>query len=171
MKRTVKEIQHYEINPYTMAIIAEFGDGNYNVSRVIETENEFLVRKRPIDIIEDGCKYFGSSLKGRQDGTKEIASITHKPPIAIEPSSGIYMFPTNSPQKGDCSWLSHTYVINPIPLGLDQTIVMFTNEQSIILNVSHGSIENQIFRTAQFRFLLTSRIKPKLKVKNYSKEE
>lgn len=45
------------------------------------------------------------------------------------------------------------------PFDSDRTELEFKNGRSIVLDVSYGSILNQIQRTAQFRYSLENRIK------------
>ncbi|WP_458414394.1 competence protein ComK [Schinkia sp. CFF1] len=152
-------VNEFEVNPYTMAIVGEKGSNDQPVySRILEVENEFLVKMKPTLVMDKSCKYFGSSLKGRQEGTKELTGITYKAPIAVDPTNEIYMFPTISPHKDTCAWISHSYILNYKSAGPEKTIVTFTNNKSITLNISKGSFENQLNRTAQYRFILSNRI-------------
>lgn len=159
MEKNVMTITDFEVNPYTMAIVGEKISKDLPVySRIFEVEGEFLVKMKPTEVMDRSCKYFGSSLKGRQEGTRELTGITYKAPIAVDPSNEIYMFPTISPYKDTCTWLSHSYILNYQSAGPEKTIVTFTNYKSITLDVSKGSFENQLNRTAQYRFLLSNRI-------------
>lgn len=85
----------YEINPVTIAIIAEKVNG-YFVSRVIECSEDstHYIKGTPCKLVDLTCRYFGSSLKGRQEGARTVCGIKHKVPISIDPSSGMYFFPT-----------------------------------------------------------------------------
>lgn len=148
----------FEVTKYTMAVVAEKMQDGRVVSKVIELEGDYHVNAKPLKIIERSCRYFGSSLKGRQDGTREVAGITHKAPIAIDPTSGIYMFPTLSPNKDECTWLAHTYISKVEAIDQDKISVTFHNNKAITIPVSKGSFENQLHRTAQFRYLLSTRI-------------
>ncbi|MFS0864149.1 competence protein ComK [Fredinandcohnia sp. 179-A 10B2 NHS] len=96
--------------------------------------------------------------EGRQEGTKEIMGITHKAPIIVEASNKIYLFPTTSPSKPQCAWLSHTYILDSTYEENEQTTVIFTNKQSIQLQISKGSFKNQLHRTAQLRTIVASRM-------------
>lgn len=157
--KKVLAISDFEVNPYTMAVVGEKISKEQPVySRVIEVEDEFLVKMKPSMVMDRSCKYFGSSLKGRQEGARELTGITYKVPIAVDPTNEIYMFPTISPNKDTCAWLSHSYILDYQTAGPEKTIVTFTNHKSIILDVSKGSFENQLNRTAQYRFLLSKRI-------------
>lgn len=158
-KKKLKIMLDFEVTPYTMAIVGEKARKDATVySRVLEGEDEFLVTMKPTMVMDRSCKYFGSSLKGRQEGTKELTGITYKAPIAVDPTNEIYMFPTISPYKDTCAWISHSYILKYQSAGPEKTKITFTNQKSIILNVSKGSFENQLNRTAQYRFILSNRI-------------
>ncbi len=61
-------LEDYEINVDTLAIVPI----DENKSRVYEREEEYVVSKGSNKIIERNCKYYGSSYKGRCEGTKNI---------------------------------------------------------------------------------------------------
>ncbi|QDP39748.1 competence protein ComK [Radiobacillus deserti] len=151
-------LNEYEITPNTCAIVKETVDGA-PVCLILEVEDSFYVSSSPSKLVDQGCKFFGSSLKGRQDGTKEVCGITHKAPISMDPSSGMYFFPTTSPQNPNCSWIAHSHIDRLEKTSFQQTIVHFKNGTSIKVDVSYGSMMNQIQRTAQFRYLLDNRVK------------
>jgi competence protein ComK len=69
------------------------------------------------------------------------------------------MFPTMSPTKDICAWVAHAYVSKFKPVGSERTLVTFTTNIEIIFDISSGSFENQLNRTAQYRYLLSERIK------------
>ncbi|WP_117170848.1 competence protein ComK [Paraliobacillus sediminis] len=149
----------YEINPVTIAIVAEKMNGAY-VSKVIEISEDgtYYVKGSPGKLIDAACKYFGSSLKGRQEGARTVCGIKHKVPISIDPSSGMYFFPTSSPQNPYCSWISHTHVDRIRKAPGRGTEFIFKNGMNLILEVSYGSMINQLQRTAQFRYQLEKRL-------------
>lgn len=95
-------IKSYEINGNTLAIIPL----TKNTSKVIEAEQEIIVEKGSTEIIDESCRYFGSSYNGRFEGTKEILGVSYKSPIIVEESREIIFFPTTSPRISDCHWIS-----------------------------------------------------------------
>lgn len=151
--------QTHEITPFTMAILAHQDVKGSSVTRILEEDTEYVINASPTKVIDHACRYFGASLKGRQEGTREISGITHKAPISIDPTSGMYFFPTSSPSNPHCSWLAHSHIDKVARASNNQTEVAFKNEKKIILKVSYGSVLNQLQRTAQFRFLLDKRIR------------
>ncbi|SFA81862.1 competence protein ComK [Lentibacillus halodurans] len=149
----------YEVTPLTMAVVPQQDENGNTSTCVLEEQEEFFIHFSPSKIIDHACKFFGSSLRGRQDGTRGICGITHKAPISIDPTSGMYFFPTTSPNNPKCSWIAHSH-INQVNQGPGrQTEIIFKNHKSILLDVSFGSMLNQVQRTAQYRYLLDNRIK------------
>jgi competence protein ComK len=152
-------LKEYEVSPYTMAILPERTE-NGLFSRVMEVESSYLVAMKPIEVIDRSCRFFGSSLQGRKEGTKDIMGVTHKAPIVIDPSNFIYFFPTLSPSRDQCAWISHSYVRTIQSKRGNATFLLFSNHETITLPVSKGSLENQLYRTAQLRATLSRRISP-----------
>ncbi|HLS61631.1 MAG TPA: competence protein ComK [Virgibacillus sp.] len=147
----------YEINPLTMAVLPQHDKEGNTSSHVIEGNEDYFVAFSPSKVIDFACRFFGSSLKGRQEGTKAVSNITHKAPISVAPSSGIYFLPTLSPVNPMCGWIAHSHIkeINRAPEG---TEIVFKNGRNVIVEVSFGSMLNQVQRTAQFRYWLENRI-------------
>lgn len=148
----------YEISPLTMAVVSEVDKNGRRMTRVLEEKNEFLTDVKPLEIIQQSCKFFGSSLKGRQEGTAAVSGITYKAPISIDPSIGLYFFPTHSPANLKCSWISHTHIDSIHQTDNKKTEIIFKNKKSIFLDTSYGSMLNQVQRTAQFRYLMETRL-------------
>ncbi|WP_256237305.1 competence protein ComK [Bacillus sp. EB600] len=152
-----RQIEEYEVNPYTM-FIKPVVYGSKVYSQIYELEDEFLSPFKPLDIIKKSCEYFSSSFEGRKEGTKQLIGITHKVPIVIDPTNFIYFFPTTSPTRSECIWVSHEHIMNYRRTDPRQTLVTFQNKQSFILPISHSSFENQMLRTALLRTKLMQRI-------------
>lgn len=148
----------YDVTPLTLAVLAK-SDTKDSTPCVLEEEAEYAIDYAPSKMIDYACKFFGSSLRGRQEGTRNICGITHKAPISIDPSSGMYFFPTFSPISPKCSWIAHSHIDQVNRITNQSTEVIFKNGKQVILEVSYGSLLNQVQRTAQFRYLLDNRIK------------
>ncbi|MHA6251662.1 competence protein ComK [Oceanobacillus sp. CAU 1775] len=158
MKRLTFTSAH-EVTPLTMAIIASRDEGGRAVSYILEETTEYISNNPPSKLIDEACKFFGSSLRGRQEGTRDISGLTHKVPVSIDPASGMYFFPTSSPTSPRCSWIAHSHIDKINRLKEGRTEVIFKNGKKIKLDISYGSMLNQVRRTAQFRFLLDNRIR------------
>lgn len=148
----------YEVNPLTLAILSKKDEKGKTTSHVLEKDAEYVISHAPTKIIDQSCSFFGASLRGRQEGTRSICGITHKAPITIDPSSGMYFFPTASPTNAVCSWIAHSHIEEIKPLPHQRTEITFKNGRTITVDVSQGSIMNQVQRTAHFRYLLDKRL-------------
>ncbi|WP_026692682.1 competence protein ComK [Peribacillus kribbensis] len=150
-------VEEYEVNPYTLIIMPiEYGSKIY--SRVVEVDGELVSPFKPIEIIKKSCEYFGSSYEGRKDGTRQLVGITHKLPVTIDPTSNLFFFPTNSPGREDCIWISHENVDAYHRDDKGNTVVTFRNKNKIEVPISYSSFESQMFRTAMLRTKLIQRI-------------
>lgn len=145
-------MKNYEINKQTLAIIS-CGKGK---SKIIEEKDEFFINQSSTKIIDNSCRFFGSSYDGRLNGTKSILGVSHKAPIIIEESSGIIFFPTSSPRLDCCSWISLNNIEEYYKLYGD-TIIKFSCGKKIKLELSYGIIDNQILRATRLEALITKR--------------
>ncbi len=146
----------YEINNDTLAIIPL----NSNNSKIIEQENEYFIESESFSVIEHSCEYFGSTYEGRYKGTKNISGITHKSPIIIEDTNKIIFFPTTSPRNSDCIWISLNNILNyEKGKNVGTSKIIFKNGSILNLDISYGSLTNQIFRASRLKYLLEERQK------------
>lgn len=135
-------LKSYEINNETLAIIPI----SNKISKVIEEEEEFLISKKTFEIIDDSCKFFGSSYKGRYEGTKYLTGLSYKAPIVVEETKDIIFFPTTSPRMEDCHWICLNKISKYQRDGHNSKIV-FKNGIELLLDMSYSSLENQIMRS------------------------
>jgi competence protein ComK len=152
-----RQIEEYEVNPYTM-FIKPVIYGSKVYSQIYELEDEYLSPFKPLEIIKKSCEYFSSSFEGRKEGTKQLIGLTHKVPIVIDPTNFIYFFPTTSPTRAECIWISHEHIMNYRRIDPRQTMVTFQNKQSINVPISYSSFDTQMLRTALLRTKLMQRI-------------
>jgi competence protein ComK len=145
-------MKNYEINNDTLAIIPI---SNYK-SRVIEKQSAIEVDMTPMQIIDNSCKFFGSSYQGRFSGTKNLIGVSHKAPIIIEETREIIFFPTNSPRLYDCTWISLKN-INEYKRNSTNSTIIFSTGHLLDVNISYGSLDNQILRAARLESVLRKR--------------
>ncbi|HHW69467.1 MAG TPA: competence protein [Tenericutes bacterium] len=145
-------IKSYEINKETIAIIPI----DKKTSKVFEFNNSFFVKDSVMNIIDNSCRYFGSSYHGRFEGTKSMLNISYKNPIIIEESREIIFFPTASPRADDCNWISLEN-IEKYEKDDFNTLVLFKNGQSLSFNISYLSFENQIYRASRLLLVLKNK--------------
>ena len=146
-------IKQYEFSKGTLAIVPN----DENTSLVYEDNERYVVENNPFHIMEDSCRYFGSSYEGRKVGAKTILGAEYKVPIIIEDSSNLIVFPTTSPTSDDCYWLCLNRIKNIEKVDLYSTRIIFDNNREIIVPCSFRSIENQLSRASRLEFILNKR--------------
>ncbi len=148
-------LDSYEINKHTIAIIPI----KSNVSKVIEDDNIYFINKTTTEIIDDSCRYFGSSYAGRFEGTKSLIGFNYKTPIIIEESTEIIFFPTSSPRIDDCYWISLKHISNyrKSENSSSGSILILSNGQDLELKISYSSLENQILRATRLESMMRQR--------------
>ena len=85
-------MKDYEISKDTLAVIP-VGEKK---SKVIEKDCSFIINHSPNRVMDDSCKYYGSSMDGRQKGTTNLTGISYKAPIIVQEEGNIIFFPTSS---------------------------------------------------------------------------
>lgn len=142
----------YEISDGTLIIVP-----NNNESLVYEDNERFQVEQSPFQIMEESCKYFGSTYNGRKDSAKDILGAQYKLPILVEDSNNIIVFPTSSPNADDCFWISLNRIKYFEKVNNYSTKVIFDNGVDIIVPVSYRSLENQISRASRLALIMKNR--------------
>ena len=145
-------MESYEINKDTVALIPK----DENKTIVYEVDNSFVVDKTPLEIMEDSCEYFGSSLEGRQIGTSSLIGYTHKVPVIVEETFDLIFFPTLSPKNEECTWLSYAHIFKPDKFK-NKTILNLKNGKKILIDISSSTIDNQLYRCSRLQEVLKMR--------------
>ncbi len=140
----------YEISKGTLAILPN----EKNSSVVYEDDERYIIKETPFQIMEDSCKYFGSTYEGRKDGAKEILGAEYKVPIVVEDSNNLIVFPTTSPLSDDCVWISLKRVDKIEKIDANNTKIIFDNKTEIIVDSSYRTIENQLSRASRLDLIL-----------------
>lgn len=147
-------MKEYEINSDTLAVIG-LSDTR---SKVLEGKYEYIIEKPAYEIMDDSCRYFGSSYQGRLDGAKNILDCRYKLPIIVEESNQIIFFPIESPLLPKCCWLSlHNYRNHRVNNEKRQTEIVFKNGRVLQTKISSTSINNQILRASRLESIINSR--------------
>ena len=92
----------YEISKGTLAIVPNEKES----SLVYEDEERYIINDSPFKIMEDSCKYFGSTYEGRKESARDILGAEYKVPIVVEDTDNLVVFPTTSPYSDECVWIS-----------------------------------------------------------------
>ena len=149
----------YEISSATLAIVP-LGE---EISKVYEEEDEYIVQKSANSIIKDNCEFYGSSYEGRCIGTKSLTGIKTKYPIIIEESRNIIFFPTSSTRTKQSTWIALNKIKEISKKEHQNSEILFKNQDTLDLDISVNSLENQIVRATMLKSKLYER---KLEEKN-----
>ena len=143
----------YEISKGTLAIVPNEKES----SLVYEDEERYIINDSPFKIMEDSCKYFGSTYNGRKDSAREILGAEYKVPIVVEDTDNLVVFPTTSPYSDECVWISLKRLKKFEKVDSCNTKIIFDNNKEIIVPCSYRTIENQISRASRLDYILRMR--------------
>ena len=145
----------YEINDFTLAVFPIAKEK----CKVIEQNSTYLLDCNSYQVIVHSCEYFGSTLQGRQKGTKSLIGVTHKQPLIIEESRNIIFFPLTSPLNLECAWISFNNILNySVGNSKNSSIIYFKSGEKLEVPISIGSLTNQILRSSRLQVVLNDRI-------------
>ena len=132
----------YEINKGTYMIVSEG-----KTSKVYDEDGIYDVELSTVKLLDDNCKNYGSTLKGRKEGTEALTGIKYKTPIIISELNKIIFFPTASSRNNDCNWISVNNIKDYYKNG-KKTIIVFSNGLEYEIDTSYYVIENQVLKSA-----------------------
>ena len=145
-------MNNYEINIDTLALIPK----NIKDTIIYEKYNNYIIHQNINEIINNSCKYYGSTFNGRKEASSLILKINYKVPIVIEESSNMVFFPTSSTRNNKCSWVSLNN-IDRYERNYRGTKIYFKSGKNIIIPISYGIFNNQILRSSRLIYLLKER--------------
>jgi len=128
-------------------------------TKVFEVDNVLVVNDSVENIVKNSCYYFGSSLKGRQDGTKNMLNCRIKVPIVVEDSKKMIFFPTHSHTNAENVWVSFNNLLKYTKYDKGTTIFHFKNNNEINVKVTYNVVDNQIIRCIKLDSILSKRKK------------
>lgn len=140
----------YEINKGTMCLI----QNDNCTTKIIESDNEYVINKNIHKIVDESCKNFGSSLKGRFEGTCKLTGVRYKAPIVISEYLSIIMIPTGSTRGDVCHWIALSSIKTIEKSKYNNAIITFQNGKKIELDVSYFAMQNQLAKAARLDYSL-----------------
>ena len=142
----------YEIDLSTLMLISLDDDR----TKIITLDDEFIINIDSKKVIDNSCKYFGSSLNDRVNTTKRLINIKSKSPIIVEESRNIIFFPLKSVRDKSNIWISYNNLEKYVKLD-DRTKFIFNNKKEIILDFSYYIIDNQVTRSLMLDYEVKKR--------------
>ena len=147
---------NYEINEDTYAVISE----SIGKTKIIEKDYDITIDDDAYKVMDDSCKYYGSSYVGRIEAAKSILNCSYKLPILVEESSVLIFFPTKSSLSDDCCWININSISN-IEKVDNKSLITFKNGKKMLFDISKLSIENQIYRSSKLESTIFKRLNAK----------
>ena len=151
----MRKVEDYIINCETL-LIMPYGD---NMSKVYEYDEILIVTSSVLTIVKNSCLYFGSSLAGRQAGTKALMNCNVKVPIIIEDSNNIIIFPTNSDRNSNCYWVSYNNLLKYTKTSNKGSLLYFKQNNKIEVDIKYNIIDNQVIRCIKLEAIINKRKK------------
>ena len=147
-------VKNYEISSNTLAVIPI---GNKK-SKIIEKDNSYEIDYSPNRIMDSSCRYYGSSMGGRQKGTSNLTGISYKAPIIVQEEGNIIFFPTTSPRLKKCCWVSLNNIDSYYYDFEKKTcVIIFDNNSKLEFDISYSVLNNQILKSHRLESLVNKR--------------
>ena len=142
----------YEIDLSTVMLIGI----DESKTKVVTLEDEFILDIDSKKIMDNSCKFFGSSLSDRVNMTKRLVGIKSKSPIIVEDSRNIIFFPLKSVRDKCNIWISFNNLEKYVKNG-DRTSFVFKNNKRVVIDFSYYIIDNQVTRSLMLDYELKKR--------------
>jgi len=127
------------INRRALALESVFTNGNK--SKITTTHGIHYSKMSVLDLLNNACMRYASTLEGRMKAIKEIMNYYHKTPVLINPNE-FGAFPTLSYKDVECVWIfNHHFYVNELGNGMSQ--IVFDNGIHMTVNVSKNVLLKQ----------------------------
>lgn len=94
----------YIIKSFTACLLPRIDHNGYLITRVVEENDSFAVRKSPLQIMQDSLFYYGSGLDDATKATKRTLGNINMAPVRVH--NNIYWFPIYSKEREHNIWIS-----------------------------------------------------------------
>ncbi len=142
----------YEIDMSTVMLIGN----SLESTKVVTIEKEFIINCNSKEIINNSCRFFGSSLIERGNMSKRLINISSKVPIFIEESRNIIFFPLKSTREKINIWISFNNLLEYEQVG-KKTLLKFKNNKEVLVDFSYYMIDNQVTRCMMLDYMAKKR--------------
>ena len=144
----------YEIDLSTLMLIGI----NDESTKIVTSDNEYVIHESSKKIIDNSCRFFGSSLSDRIKVTKRLVNMASKTPIIVEESRNIIFFPLRSTRDKSNIWVSFNNLKKYEKEG-NKTIIYFKCGKIISLVFSYYIVDNQVTRSIVLDYEINKRRK------------
>ena len=143
-------LDNYIINNSTLALLP----AGEKKTRVIEKYVNYLVKGNPLTIVDESCKFYGSSYKGRCQSARYLLGDSYKCPIIISEVKDILIFPTSSGRKADCMWFAYNGIVDYFLNDNKELTIILNNGKKINTELSANHFSNQLFKATRLMTIM-----------------
>lgn len=140
----------YIINNKTLYLATD----GYNTKIYEQEKGEFYSEDNIDTILNCNCIYYGSSLKGRQQGSKDILKIHYKLPIIVSEANNIILFSIKI--NNNILWFNFKNISN-YQRNNNNLLVKFVNGKEELFNISYTIFNNQVLKCSKLWFTYLNR--------------
>lgn len=142
----------YLINENTCALVPI----KQTVTKIIENNKEYRVNCDIYTIVNNSCKFYGSSYNGRIEGSKNLLGKIYKIPIIIDERNNITFFPTTSPRLSNNMWIAFNNILE-LKKKDKNTLILFKTGKKFIIRIPYNQIYNQMVKASLLNSVLNVR--------------
>lgn len=132
-----------------------YSDNFKTIVKEKDSEYEFMGNLLKY-ILNKSCIYYGSSLKGRMEGAKNLINGKYKLPIIISEKNNILFFPIKGAKNNEIIWLNFNQIKN-FQKNKNQIEVTFLNGYTHKFFVSFTIFNNQMFKCSRLWLVYLTR--------------
>lgn len=144
----------YIINNNTLAIYEK-----NNETIIIENYVTYHISKKALEVVNESCKYYGSSLKGRVESTNYLLGIVYKAPIIISEKLNIIFFPTLSINNVNSIWFNYHGIEKYFVDNNGNLNVFLKNGKDIKLDITSNIFNSQFLKSSRLDSILKNNCK------------
>ena len=108
------------------------------------------------DILENSCKYYGSSLQGRIIGARNLIKSRYRIPIMVSERNNILLFPLSGKKNGEVIWFNFGMIKSYEKNG-DFVNITFNNGEIRKFMISYVTFNNQILKCSRMLVIYMNR--------------
>ncbi len=108
-------------------------------------------------VLEQSCLYYGCSLKGRKDGTKNLINEKYKVPVMVNEKKLLTFFSIISRGNTTTVWLSYNNIESYHQISKNKVLINFKNNYSKTFHTSYYVFHHQILKCSRLIVIYNNR--------------
>ncbi|MEK3797095.1 competence protein ComK [Peribacillus sp. FSL H8-0477] len=134
----------YIIFHETISLETVFNESAYELTKVRQGEQIFLVRKTVSQVIDDSLTYYFSNRPGAVNGAKSIVGQKYHIPIVLNAEMILILVPFGGPTKKDTIWIVNNHIREHCKLTAKETFISTSYGYKILIPLSVAQVEDRM---------------------------